>query len=81
MGSVLRQDAFRAESSGHNVPDSEREKKEAAPVPATKRFFVGLEKNALLGVRRAQRHREGEEKWRLILHGEPAAGAASVTGT
>lgn len=51
-------------------------------MPATKRFFVWLEQNALLGVRgEAKRRREGEEKWRLILHREPAAQAASVTGT
>lgn len=50
-------------------------------MPATKRFFVWLEQNALVGVRRAKRHREGEGKRRLILHREPAAQAASVTGT
>lgn len=57
------------------------EKKEVAPVPATKRPFVWLEQNALPGVRGAERHREGEEERRLILLREPAARAASLTGT
>lgn len=51
-------------------------------MPATKRPSVWLEQNALPGVRGAERHREGEEEERrLILLREPAARAASLTGT